>query len=343
MSYLQARLLVCNPKNIIQDIIDKHPCNVSTVLKNQHAEIYEWLLHNVDGSSYSEKVYKYLNGESDSICYSNTCHNTCTFQSLFKGYSKYCSYDCSGGSKRVKRVVNTCEWCNSTFKTREINTRRFCSNECRIEYGKTSECNEKRVASNIRSNRELYGVDYFYQTPDFLEKSKETKKEKYGDPTYVNSEKAKRTKLKRYGDPTYNNFEKYIETCKNRYGVSNTFFLGRSNGKRISKGQRNLYEKVKQEYPDAILEHYLRDVGASVDIFIPSINKIIEYYGDYWHCNPKYYEKDYYNKSTKMTASELWDRDREREERLVEGGYDVKIVWENKSIRSTNNIKKTSM
>jgi len=199
------------------------------------------------------------------------------------------------------------------------------------------------VASNIRSNRELYGVDYFYQTPDFLEKSKETKKEKYGDPTYVNSEKAKRTKLKRYGDPTYNNFEKYIETCKNRYGVSNTFFLGRSNGKRISKGQRNLYEKVKQEYPDAILEHYLRDVGASVDIFIPSINKIIEYYGDYWHCNPKYYEKDYYNKSTKMTASELWDRDREREERLVEGGYDVKIVWENKSIRSTNNIKKTSM
>lgn len=39
---------------------------------------------------------------------------------------------------------------------------------------------------------------------------------------------------------------------------------------------------------------------------------VIEYFGDYWHCNPAIYGKDFYNKSIKKTAAEKWEADKIR-------------------------------
>jgi len=57
-------------------------------------------------------------------------------------------------------------------------------------------------------------------------------------------------------------------------------------------------------------------------------NTVIEFYGDYWHCNPKYYKPDYWHDQIKMTASEKWDSDKKRINYLKECGYDTIIVWE---------------
>ena len=35
-------------------------------------------------------------------------------------------------------------------------------------------------------------------------------------------------------------------------------------------------------------------------------NKIVEINGDFWHCNPKIYDKNYYNKMINMTAEDKW-------------------------------------
>jgi G:T-mismatch repair DNA endonuclease (very short patch repair protein) len=88
---------------------------------------------------------------------------------------------------------------------------------------------------------------------------------------------------------------------------------------------------VIKQYPDASLEKYLKDVHCSVDIYIPSIKKIIECHGDYWHCNPLLYNPDYYNKSLHMTAKEVWERDDKKIKKLKDAGYDVQVVWENSS------------
>lgn len=88
--------------------------------------------------------------------------------------------------------------------------------------------------------------------PNFIEHkiqtTKETKKERYGDPGFNNSDKAKETnlvkygttsplgnkqlrrigeetKIRRYGDPNYNNREKYVETMVSSYGVHNSYQL----------------------------------------------------------------------------------------------------------------------
>lgn len=57
-------------------------------------------------------------------------------------------------------------------------------------------------------------------------------------------------------------------------------------------------------------------------------NKIIEFNGDYWHCNPNLYEPNFYNKSKKMTAQEIWDYDANKKKIAESFGYGVLHIWE---------------
>lgn len=68
--------------------------------------------------------------------------------------------------------------------------------------------------------------------------------------------------------------------------------------------------------------------GKVVDFLVDG-NRIIECYGDYWHCNPTVYKEDYYNKSLHMTSKEKWIRDEEKIKILNKNGFDVKVFWEN--------------
>jgi hypothetical protein len=167
-----------------------------------------------------------------------------------------------------------------------------------------------------------------------VEKKEKLKKWANGDNNHWKNKstqlKVKQTKLERYGDENYNNTKKNVETMLSKYGVPYSFYLphSRSNGKTISKGQRKLYENVLKEYSDAKLEYYLVDVDKSVDIYIPSKKKIIEYFGDYWHCNPNKYTKEYYHTQIHKTAEEIWEADNNRIQNFKNMGYDVEIIWE---------------
>ena len=55
---------------------------------------------------------------------------------------------------------------------------------------------------------------------------------------------------------------------------------------------------------------------------------IIEYFGDFYHCNPTIYQEDYFNPKIKKTAKEIWDLDKIRIEKLQNNGYTVIIIWE---------------
>ena len=57
-------------------------------------------------------------------------------------------------------------------------------------------------------------------------------------------------------------------------------------------------------------------------------NKIIEFNGDYWHANPNIYDKNFVNKTTKLTASQIWDNDLKKKEYAESCGYKLLIIWE---------------
>ena len=56
--------------------------------------------------------------------------------------------------------------------------------------------------------------------------------------------------------------------------------------------------------------------------------KIIEFHGDYWHCNPAKYSADYVHKTYGITAQEVWDKDKIKLECARNHGYDVLYIWE---------------
>lgn len=60
---------------------------------------------------------------------------------------------------------------------------------------------------------------------DRVEKSKNTKLTRYGNPNYNNTEKNKETKILNHSDPYYNGRDKYKQTMLEKYGVDNGFKL----------------------------------------------------------------------------------------------------------------------
>jgi len=64
------------------------------------------------------------------------------------------------------------------------------------------------------------------------------------------------------------------------------------------------------------------------DFCLEQCKKIIEYNGDFWHCNPEIYSPNYYNPVIKMTSKQKWKKDKEKINFAKDNGYSVLVVWE---------------
>ncbi len=72
-----------------------------------------------------------------------------------------------------------------------------------------------------------------------------------------------------------------------------------------------------------------------VDYFLTDYNIAIEYFGDYWHSNPKAYESDYYFPRMKMMAKEIWEKDRKRLIEIKQSVESIIIIWESSKINES--------
>jgi hypothetical protein len=234
-----------------------------------------------------------------------------------------------------------CDVCRTTYQAKVV-TARFCSRKCMYMWRKTNNWEDVACIGcgsifHRRKNEKHYrtGLPRQYCS-NKCSLSSSQKKEKlttwalsennhWNDPKI--QAKIKETKKRLYGDENYNNSPKQVRTAFQKYGTY-TIWLGKSQGKRITKPQIKLYEQIKQQHQDAELEKWLPDAQRSVDIYIPSENRIIELYGTYWHADPRKYTADYFNKATKLTAKEMWNRDEKRNSFLKSLGYKIDVVWE---------------
>ena len=63
-------------------------------------------------------------------------------------------------------------------------------------------------------------------------------------------------------------------------------------------------------------------------MFNKSTNKVIEFYGDFWHANPSLYDKNNIVRNG-LSAKEIWNYDNKRINMLKEKfNLKIKIVWE---------------
>lgn len=63
------------------------------------------------------------------------------------------------------------------------------------------------------------------------------------------------------------------------------------------------------------------------DIACTETMKIIEFHGDYWHCNPAKYAADYVHPHNGLTAKQIWERDQLKRQAALDRGFQVKVVW----------------
>ncbi len=65
--------------------------------------------------------------------------------------------------------------------------------------------------------------------------------------------------------------------------------------------------------------------------------KIIEFNGDYWHCNPLIYDEDFFHNHRQMYAKEIWNFDKTKISLIQNEGYSVLVIWENEYKQNTEN------
>lgn len=116
----------------------------------------------------------------------------------------------------------------------------------------------------------------------------------------------------------------------------------------VSKGEKELSEYVKtllKENTNFENQFYIKinNLGEGKNGFLCDIrvnNKIIEYFGDFWHVNPKFYkEKKYVPRRRNITVGEIHKRDNKRIRILKKLGFKTLVVWEDDWINNQDNIK----
>lgn len=94
------------------------------------------------------------------------------------------------------------------------------------------------------------------------------------------------------------------------------------------------FEKIITEYlnlPRENTQLVLIDKENNNKKFIYDIfnnNKIIEFNGDFWHCNPLIYESTYFHKFKNKIAEEIWEYDKMKIDFAKANGYEVLVIWE---------------
>lgn len=120
----------------------------------------------------------------------------------------------------------------------------------------------------------------------------------------------------------YQNGE-FTRFCKNNWSKTEEGFI------------KELVKKLRlkdSEYSSAVngkqfIRHF-KSIGKTLAYDFRYKKKIIEFNGDYWHCNPKIYEANYFNKSLQCTAREKWNFDKWKNSLIENEGYQVLIIWE---------------
>jgi len=111
------------------------------------------------------------------------------------------------------------------------------------------------------------------------------------------------------------------------------------------KGQSR--SKVSDEFKKALIEGgvysgFLSEVAVSgfvVDECNTQRKLVIEFFGDFYHCNPRYYpDPSHYHNTLQMTVSEKWKYDRRRLAAIKKAGFEVLVVWESDWYRNPDEV-----
>ena len=78
-------------------------------------------------------------------------------------------------------------------------------------------------------------------------------------------------------------------------------------------------------------QYWVPGLSYRFDFYLPDLNVLLEYQGNYWHANPALYPAERVmtlGRGRELTAAEIWARDAARRAAAESKGYKVAWVWE---------------
>ena len=137
----------------------------------------------------------------------------------------------------------------------------------------------------------------------------------------------------------------HAEKCRYNGSCENTRrILSQKMHERINSGSFTPISKGETDFINEFIvplgleyekQHYLKEIHQYSDIYIPSKNLIIEYDGDFWHCNPnKYPEGPKYEYQVKHI-----EKDRIKDEYCFNNGIKILRIWESDARHNKKYVK----
>lgn len=102
----------------------------------------------------------------------------------------------------------------------------------------------------------------------------------------------------------------------------------------VSKTSQRLIKELETLGYKVECEYYIS--GRPFDMKIE--NSVIEFNGTYWHCDPRYYDAQFYDKCRKVYAYDVWKNDKEKLLLAENAGYRTYVVWQHDWETSPNEV-----
>ena len=323
---------------ICKDKIYNRNCVISRHIKK----------HNIELTEYIKKFYNLIGSQEFKNC--SFCENLAKpefeiyhhNQSYMISYRKGFRCDTIECKKKISLDILGIEYDSKKFE--KIGSKKEYLSKLyniTIEESKKMKYSDstKRFDNSLNSFIEIYGENYGKLKFEKRIESIINKKESYKDNLIKCDLEGF---INKYGIEIGEN--KYKERCE-KISYSNTLdFFTNKYGTEIGKLKfKNKYrririskksEKIKKILDNLKIEYISEKIFGtkSVDYYLPTINIVIEYYGDYWHCNPKKYESSYIHPQINLTAKEIWEKDINRLNIVLEKVDSVIVIWEESEI-----------
>lgn len=228
-------------------------------------------------------------------------------------------YQFDGKQYSIERI---CPSCNQKIKTKSKDKTICCRNHLNKLKG-TSLCKSCSLKLQVGEGNPFYGKKHTKKS--ILKLSKSRKGKGTGNNNAM-SNPIWRKKVSENLKKKWASGELEETRKKMSEHLKNTRRLGKIKSAITSKKEKEIIEFIKKNNINSVQS--FRVDTKICDIYIPSLNLIIEYFGDYWHCNPSKYDESYINKKKGMTAKEIWDYDKRKIDLIHEFGYNLEVIWE---------------
>lgn len=239
--------------------------------------------------------------------------------------------------------IPVCSLCKKTTKwsTTHRNFRMHCSPYC---YSKDINVTKRRRKTNLLK----YGVDNPYKLKTIQEKQKQTNLLKYGVTCsvqrHLSTENIKKLLNKEWLCEQHHCKKRSISDISSELGITVAGLCYRFKKFKININYITGFSFKCSQWLDEIIlkqnifiqhihnssgEFVIPNTKMRVDGYCQQTNTIYEFYGDYFHGNPKIYDEMFMTFFHK-TAGELYKQTLKRENIIKSLGYNLVTIWESK-------------